>query len=348
MQGLRMRVTVAGAGAALVLATGASPGLAQDAPPRVLSARDTLRIDQVGSPALSPDGEWVAYTVRSRDMDDPDLEAVTHVWRVRVDGTGNRQLTRGPKSATVARVVARRRHHRVPRRPRRGRRTPGPRCTSCTPTAARRGRSPSTTSRWPSFEFAPDGSALLFTARDPLPEEEEKRREEEGDAEVVDALHRMTHLWLHDLETDETRRLTEGDFTVRNADWSPDSKQVAFETRPNPTANDGWQSDVWVLDVAGGRAPAPPRERRQRHVAALVAGRPHHRVLLQRDRLEQHPAQQALPRRRRRGADTCPPRGRRPAVHRPHLVGERTVRLPGPPERVRPPACSASASSRAP
>ena len=98
MQVLRMRRVVAGAGAVLALAAGLA--WAQDAAPtRVLSARDTLRIDQVGSPALSPDGEWVAYTVRSRDMDDPDLEAVTHVWRVRVDGTGNRQLTRGPKSA---------------------------------------------------------------------------------------------------------------------------------------------------------------------------------------------------------------------------------------------------------
>ena len=103
-----------------------------------------------------------------------------------------------------------------------------------------------------SFSFAPDGSALLFTARDPLPAEEEKRRREEGDAEVVDALHRMTHLWLHDLDTSETRRLTEGDFTVRNPDWSPDSRQVAFETRPNPTANDTWLSDVWVVDVETG------------------------------------------------------------------------------------------------
>ncbi|MCY4511512.1 MAG: hypothetical protein OXG35_31795, partial [Acidobacteria bacterium] len=102
MQGPRIRELVTGAAAALVLAAGPSLSPAQDpASPRVLSARDTLRIDQVGSPALSPDGEWVAYTVRSRDMDDPDLEAVTHVWRVRVNGTGNRQLTRGPKSATA-------------------------------------------------------------------------------------------------------------------------------------------------------------------------------------------------------------------------------------------------------
>ena len=75
--------------------------LKAEGPPRVLSARDTLRINQVGAPVLAADGEWVVYTVRSRDMDDPDLEAVTHLWRVRVDGTGARQLTRGPQSATA-------------------------------------------------------------------------------------------------------------------------------------------------------------------------------------------------------------------------------------------------------
>ena len=252
MQGLRMRGVVAGVSAALVLAAGPSSGLAQEtAPPRVLSARDTLRVNQVGGPKLSPDGEWVVYTVRSRDMDDPDLEALTHVWRVRVDGTGNRQLTRGPKSANapawspdgaIVAFLAARDEEADAKTQVHFLHADGGEAWQVTEHDESVG----------SFSFAPDGSALLFTARDPLPEEEEKRRKEEGDAEVVDESFRMTHLWLHDLETSETRRLTEGDFTVRNPDWSPDSRQVAFETRPNPTANDTWQSDVWVVDAASG------------------------------------------------------------------------------------------------
>ncbi|MCE2516076.1 MAG: PD40 domain-containing protein, partial [Acidobacteria bacterium] len=270
MRGRRTRGVIAGAGAALVVAAGsvlavesapplesappqeASPG-AEARPTRVLSARDTLRIDQVGSPALSPDGEWVVYTVRSRDMDDPDLEAVTHLWRVRVDGTGGRQLTRGPQDATApawspdGSIIA---------------------------FLAARGETPEAKTQvhflyadggeaWQvtehdeavrAFSFAPDGSALLLLAQDGLSEAEEERRKEQGDAEVVDGSFQMTHLWLHDLATDETRRLTEGDFTVANPDWSPDARQVAFETRPNPTANDGWRSDIQVVDVGTGEA----------------------------------------------------------------------------------------------
>ncbi len=270
MRGRRARGVIAGAGAAFVVAAGsvlavesaprlesappqeASPGAAAS-PTRVLSARDTLRIDQVGSPALSPDGEWVVYTVRSRDMDDPDLEAVTHLWRVRVDGTGGRQLTRGPQDATApawspdGSIIA---------------------------FLAARGETPEAKTQvhflyadggeaWQvtehdeavrAFSFAPDGSALLLLAQDGLSEAEEERRKEQGDAEVVDGSFRMTHLWLHDLASDETRRLTEGDFTVANPDWSPDARQVAFETRPNPTANDGWRSDIQVVDVGTGEA----------------------------------------------------------------------------------------------
>ena len=111
---------------------------------------------------------------------------------------------------------------------------------------------------------------------------------------MVDELYRMTHLWLHDIETSETRRLSEGDFSVANPDWSPDSRQIAFETRPNPTANDRWRSDVRVVDVGDRGATAPARERRQRHLAALVARRPDHRVRLERRLVEQHPARQAV------------------------------------------------------
>ncbi|MCY4121586.1 MAG: S9 family peptidase, partial [Acidobacteria bacterium] len=266
----QMRIVVAGAGAALVVAA-AGPLIAQEpapsdeAPRRVLSARDTLRINQVGSPVLSPDGEWVVYTVTSRDMDDPDLEAVTHLWRVRVDGTGNRQLTRGSANASApawspdGSIIA---------------------------FLAARGDEPEPKAQvhflyadggeaWPvtghdeavrAFSFAPDGSELLLLAQDGLPEEEEERRKEHGDAEVVDGSYQMTHLWLQDigdmtqpslagnLAPGPARRLTEGDFTVANPDWSPDSRQVAFETRPNPTANDGWRSDIRVVDVETGEA----------------------------------------------------------------------------------------------
>ena len=224
--------------------------LAQDLP-RVLSARDTIRINEVGSPTLSPDGNWVLYTVRARDMDDDDLEALTHIWRARLDGTDNRQLTRGPHSATSPAWSPDRSHIAF---------------------LAARGDGPDESRQvylmradggeaWQatahdeaisSFLFSPDGAKLLLTSRDALPADEKKRRDAGDDAEVVDGLYRMTHLWVHDLETEATTRLTEGDMSVANPDWAPDSSRVVFEMRPNPTHNDRWRSDIWVANVATG------------------------------------------------------------------------------------------------
>ena len=232
-----------------LVATGAG-ARAQD-PSRVMSARDTLRINRVGNPTLSPDAAWVLYTVRARDMEDPELGAVTHLWRVRVDGSSNRQLTRGSRDATapawspdgeVIAFLAARGDGDDPK-------------TQVHFLGAGGGEAWQVTDHDESvsaFDFSPDGTKLLVTARDGLSEAEEERRREHGDAEVVDGMFQMAHLWVHDLTTTETARLTEGDFTVANPDWSPDSRWVAFEARPNPTANDRWQSDVWVVEPATG------------------------------------------------------------------------------------------------
>ena len=77
----------------------------------------------------------------------------------------------------------------------------------------------------------------MFLARDEIPEHEQEKRDAKNDAEVLDEQFRMTHLWVHDIETEETARLTDGAFSVSNPDWSPDSRRIAYERRPDPSAN---------------------------------------------------------------------------------------------------------------
>ena len=219
--------------------------------PRVLSAKDTLRLNQVGSPTLSPDGEWVLYTQRTRDMEDDQFEARTQVWRVRVDGTARRQLTRAtsdsrapawsPDGALVAFLAAR------------GDGDDAPSQVYVLPVDG--GEAYPLTEHdeaVTAFRLSPDGMKLLFLARDGETDEDERRRTERDDALVVDETFRGTHLWVQDLQTDDATRLTEGSFTVSSPDWSPDSGQIVFERRPSPAANDRWKSDIWIVDVESG------------------------------------------------------------------------------------------------
>src|ERR1700680_4626594 len=75
--------------AVLILATG--PVWAQQKRP--LSFDDLMAIDRISEPMVSPDGQWVAYTVAKADVAANRL--TRNIWIVSTNGTGEpRQLTR--------------------------------------------------------------------------------------------------------------------------------------------------------------------------------------------------------------------------------------------------------------
>ncbi len=76
----------------LVLVTGSA--LADDTAPHPFDVHDLLAMDRVGDPQVSPDGDWVAYTVST-----PDVEANrsrSDLWLSSVDGKTTKRLTSNP------------------------------------------------------------------------------------------------------------------------------------------------------------------------------------------------------------------------------------------------------------
>ncbi|KPJ90140.1 MAG: hypothetical protein AMS18_11390, partial [Gemmatimonas sp. SG8_17] len=51
---------------------------------RPLEIQDLFQIKRVGAPVVSPDGEWVAYTVSNSSLDPEESE--TRIWMVSTDG----------------------------------------------------------------------------------------------------------------------------------------------------------------------------------------------------------------------------------------------------------------------
>ncbi len=64
--------------------------------------------------------------------------------------------------------------------------------------------------------------------------------------------HRMTHLHRIDVMSRETKRLTEGNFTLADAGISPDGTEIAAVRRPTPKADDGSGSDIVLIPAEGG------------------------------------------------------------------------------------------------
>ena len=58
-----------------------SPSWAEDSPePRKLTIDDFFSIGEVNDPQVSPDGEWIAYTVKHADLDEDEYR--TRIWIV--------------------------------------------------------------------------------------------------------------------------------------------------------------------------------------------------------------------------------------------------------------------------
>ncbi len=66
-----------------------------------LTVEDMLAMQRVGDPAVSPDGKWVAFTVRDTDYD--ANRGRTDVWVASVDGATVRRLTSHPENDSDAR-----------------------------------------------------------------------------------------------------------------------------------------------------------------------------------------------------------------------------------------------------
>ncbi|MFD0623298.1 TolB family protein [Streptomyces sanglieri] len=61
---------------------------------RPLKIEDLYRFEIPGDPALSPDGERVAYTLATQDADNDRV--IRSIWEVRAGGGPARRLTHGP------------------------------------------------------------------------------------------------------------------------------------------------------------------------------------------------------------------------------------------------------------
>jgi len=238
----------------------AASGATQDRRPATFD--DVMGLAAVGSPAISPDGGAVLYTVRAwvdarRDgRPDPSgrKESRTQVWRVRTTGDPQpRQMTYGAQDATspgwspdgryLSFVAARGEGQ--------GDEAPRPQIWIMPADGGEGWALTDAKEGVGAYAWSPDARRIAYVTRDPLDDAADAERRRRDDAARFEGDFRYSHLWVVDVASREATRVTGGaDFTVRgDPAWSPDGTRLAFAATPTPMTRDD-RSDVYVATVA--------------------------------------------------------------------------------------------------
>lgn len=220
-------------------------------PKRALQIDDLYRIPTVSEPALSPDGEWVAYVVTTPDRDEDGYQSC--IWRVSTSGDQPaQQWTPGP-------------HDGAPRWSPDGRQLayvaadkegvpqlfamPADGGAAVQLTTLRGGAGDP--------QWSPDGTKLAVLSRVLLTEQPPEapvvldRLGYKFDGAGLLGLKRM-HLFVVDVEGRTAQQLTAGDFSVNGARWSPDGSTIAYGSEGTPDSDVTGTSAVYAVAATGG------------------------------------------------------------------------------------------------
>jgi dipeptidyl aminopeptidase/acylaminoacyl peptidase len=205
-----------------------------------------IELKRAGSPVISPDGRFVAYTVSEANWDENAYE--TEIWLADTQTGATRQLTNAKKSSNAPawspdghwlafgsdRGEKRQVYLIDPR---------GGEAEALT--SAEEGAG--------AFAWSPDSTRIAYTMTEPKPQAWKDRDKKYGEFEIVDRDQTMTHLHVIDLASRKARRLTEGTFVVGSFTWSPDSREIAFDHRVDADPSSSDTADISIVAVADGR-----------------------------------------------------------------------------------------------
>ena len=255
-----MRATRRSALGILVLAT-LGHALSAQAPVagRPIVPGDIYRLRTVSDPQLSPDGNWVAYTVSSADSAKDKRDA--NVWMTSWDGTETVQVTATTESETSPRWSPDGRYLAFLSGRQEGH---GSQVWLLDRRGGEAQRITTIKDGVTAMDWSPDSKRLVLVATIDL---DTTRADTTRKRPIVIDRYRFkqdvagyltttrTHLLLFDIATKQVDTLTSGTADDDAPRWSPDGSRIAFVRTPTPEPGTGDESDVYVVDAHAGAAP---------------------------------------------------------------------------------------------
>ena len=234
--------------------------------PRPLAAEDLARLHTLGDVQVSPEGEWVAYTVASFDPKEDRQQK--DLWMVSWDGARRIRLTWGPARASKPRwdpagahlafLSARGDEKELKK---------GPQVWLLDRAGGEARRLTSIPGGVSEMAWSPDSRRMVLQVMDPDPDADPELKEgwkrKTAPPIVIDRYHfkedsdgylgaRRSHLQLLDVSSGKLEPLTSGRFSEESPAFSPDGTRIAFVSNrtPDPDRND--ESAIFVMEAKAG------------------------------------------------------------------------------------------------
>jgi dipeptidyl aminopeptidase/acylaminoacyl peptidase len=240
----------------------------QPASPRPVAISDLFAFRDLHDPQISPDGQWVAYSVGSADLSEDKFEE--RIWMSPTAGADAIPLTAEGVSSSHPRwsldgkflaFLSARNEGKT-------------QVWLLNRQGGEAQKLTDTPQDVEDFAWSPDGKRLVLVLRDPKPEELEAAKTKDKDKDdsadkgkkaktpkpwVVDRLqfkqdtvgyldHHRTHLHVFDVAAKSLTQVTSGDFDDDEPAWSPDGTRIAFTSnRSLPDPDRSYNSDIWIV-----------------------------------------------------------------------------------------------------
>ncbi|MEO5583508.1 MAG: S9 family peptidase, partial [Saprospiraceae bacterium] len=229
------------------------PELTSQVQKRNLQPDDIYRMQNIGDAQISPEGNWIAFTIST--IDSAKDKRNTDLWMTSWDGATSIQLTNSPESENNPKW------------------SPDGKFISFT--ASRSGGSnqiyllnrlggeaiklTDVKGDLSDYSWSPDSKKILLAIKEPADTSKKmgkpwviNKYQFKQDVSGYQYDQRKTHLYIFDTENKKTDTITRGEYNESNAQWSPDGSKIAFASNHTEDPDKNRNSDIFIIDAKPG------------------------------------------------------------------------------------------------
>jgi dipeptidyl aminopeptidase/acylaminoacyl peptidase len=238
---------------------------------RNLTIDDYFRILEIEDARISPEGKWVAYAVKTRNLKEDKNES--RIWMVPSSGGSAIPLTaegvscNHPRWSPDGKYLAFLSGRDGAKSEKDDEESKKKEVWLLNREGGEAQKLTDTIQDVSEFSWSPSGDRIVLILQDPsINEIEASKNKDKGDAKpkphpwVIDRLHfkedeigyldrRRTHLYVFDVASRKMTQITSGDYDDSAPAWSPDGRSIAFTSNRSDSEDPdrNYNTDIWVV-----------------------------------------------------------------------------------------------------